>query len=698
MANDPSSIPDPPSPATVRGQVQQPGPQADCSTVAVGLACPPMTGPALTTPAALPLAVERAARWYPLLAAVGWSTLVVGSVLAVAAVVLTVRGLPLSASALALPAAGALIAAAALLPAALLAAARRRIAEAAGAALVARQQRAAVAERAAEGEAAQALFSGDDDPDLLVQAEQARVVRLAGWPQTVIALPLALAAGALVWWAWPQAGVVPGGMGIGIALLFAAFPVLVIERRLTLVAGGAPAASELPEGAGLARVLRLLLWVLVIAGAGEVARSLGAGVVVWALWFIAGLTMAVAAEVVLRVFAAPFLPAAAVAEARGLVDSAIAGLVLPRLGAGVAGGAEIKERFGIDLSQSWALTFVRAASPPLLLMLLVLGWLLSGVTALSLQERGVYERLGAPVAVLKSGLHVHLPWPFGVVRRIEDGAVHELAVGLQADEQAKALPRLPANASDTRLYDRIWRLDHAADALYVVPGTGGDATGQAVQVLNSDVRVFYRIGLDDASARAALYGLATPDDTVRLAARRQLALVFATRPLMSAIGEDRAQLGAAVRIALQADLATSGSGLEIIAVSVDSIHPPSTAAAAYHGVQEASIIAAREVADARRNATVVISEKNIEAIVARANGTWLAASRVAEARVDTTRFTAEAEAWRTAPKALALERWLEALGKGLSRAQLDIIDHRLRLVDGPVLDMRQFALPTDSNE
>lgn len=657
-----------------------------------------MTGPAPTTPATVPLAVERAARWYPLLAAVGWSTLVVGSGLAVAAVVFSVLKSPLIASALALPAAGALIAAAALLPAALLAAARRRIAEAAEAALVARQQRAAVAERAAEGEAAQALFSGNDDPDLLVQAEQARVVRLAGWPQTAIALPLALAAGVLVWWAWPQVGVVPGGMGIGIALLFAAFPVLVVERRLTLVAGGVPAASELPEGAGLARVLRLLLWVLVIAGAGEVARALGAGVVVWALWFIAGLTMAVAAEVVLRVFAAPFLPAAAVAEARGLADSAIAGLVLPRLGAGIAGGAEIKERFGIDLSQSWALTFVRAAFPPLLLVLLVLGWLLSGVTALSLQERGVYERLGAPVAVLKSGLHVHLPWPFGVVRRIEDGAVHELAVGLQAEEQAEALPRLPANASDTRLYDRIWRLDHAADALYVVPGSGSDATGQAVQVLNSDVRVFYRIGLDDASARAALYGLATPDDTVRLAARRQLARVFATRPLMSAIGEDRAQLGAAVRTALQADLTTNGSGLEIIAVTVDSIHPPSAAAAAYHGVQEASIIAAREVADAKRNATVVLSEKNIEAIVARANGTWLAASRVAEARVDTTRFTAEAEAWRTAPKALALERWLEALGKGLSRAQLDIIDHRLRLVDGPVLDMRRFAAPVDSDE
>jgi len=658
-----------------------------------------MTGPAVTTPANLPLAVERSARWYPLLAAVGWSALVVGVGLAVTVPVVHLLGSRLLASALALPGAGALIAAAALLPAVLLADARRRVAEAAEAALVSRQQRQAVAERAVTGETPQALFTGNEDPDLLVQAEQARVLRVAGWPQTAIALPLALIAGLLVWWAWPQAGMVPGGMGLGITLLFLAFPVLVVERRLTLVAGGAPAASELPEAAGLSRVLRLLLWVLVIAGAAEIARALGASVAIWALWLTASVVIAVAAEIALRVIAAPFLPAAALAEARGLADSAIAGLVLPRLGAGVGGGAEIKERFGIDLSQSWALTFVRAASLPLLLVLLVFGWLLSGVTTLSLQERGVYERLGAPVAVLKSGLHVHLPWPFGVVRRIASGAVHELAVGLDVEKPDAVLPPLlAANATDTRAYDRIWRIDHAADALYVVPGTGGDATARAVQVLNSDVRVFYRIGLDDASARAALYGLAAPDDTVRLAARRQLARVFATRPLMAAIGEDRAQLGASVKTALQTDLVSSGSGLEVIAVTIDSIHPPSAAAAAYHGVQEASIIAAREVADARRNATVVLSEKNIEAIVARANGAWMAASRVAEAKVDTTRFTAEAAAWHIAPKALALERWLEALGKGLSRAQLDIIDHRLRLVDGPVLDMRRFAAPVDSAE
>ena len=667
-----------------------------------------MTDPVHPTPVALPLAVERAARWHGVLAAATWSTLALGGGLALAVPVVHLAGEPLLAKALALPGAALLIAAAALLPALLLTAARRRVLEAADAALVARQQRqAAAAARAADAPTAQALFGDGDDPDLLVQAEQARVLRLAGWPQAVAALPLLAVAVVLAWWGWPASGMVPGGFSVGGMLLVLAFPVLVLERRLTLVAATAalPALVELPEAAGLARLLRLLLWTLIVAGAAEVARSLGASLAVWALWLQAALVIAVAGEVALRVAAAPFLPAAGLAEARGLADSAIAGLVLPRLGAAGGGGTELKERFGIDLSQSWAIAFVRRASGPLSLVLLACAWLLSGVTALSLQERGVYERLGAPVAVLGSGMHVHLPWPFGIVRRLDAGAVHEVAIGLQpaalqpeAELSARALARIGADATDTRLFDRVWRFDHAADALYIVPGDGSDATAHAAQVLNSDVRVFYRIGLDDASARAALYHISGPEDSVRLVARRQLARVFATRPLMAAIGEDRTQLGAAVRAAVQADLDASVSGLEIIAVTIDSIHPPAKAAAAYHGVQEASIISEREVSDARRNAIVVMSEKTIEATGTRANGAWKAANRVAEARVDSTLFAGDAEAWHIAPQALALERWLQVLGKGLSRSQLDIIDHRLRLLDGPVLDMRRFAAPGDTGQ
>lgn len=661
--------------------------------------------------AALPVSVQHAARWYGTLALSGWSAFIAGVGLSLAAGATYILGQPSLASALALPGAGALLASSALLPAAILTSARQRMAEAADAALVARQQRQAAAARVDTASAAQALFAGGDDPNVLVQAESARVLRVAGWPQSAVTLPLACVAGIVAWLSWPSAGSVPGGFGLGFALLLAAFPVLVLERRLSLV-GTSGAAANLPEAAGLSRILRLLMWTLVVVGAAEIARSLGAQVAIWALRAQTVVVIAVAAELTMRVAAAPFLPAATVNEARGLADSALAGLILPRLGAGKGSATELKERFGIDLSQSWALRFVRRVSIPLVVTLLFIGWLLSGITTLSLQERGVYERFGAPVVVLKNGLHIHLPYPFGIVRRIDAGVVYELAVGLDKDAagtnsanekrsstregdqvvgaKLSSMERLAADVTDTRIFDRVWRREHAADALYIVPGDGGDATSRAAQVLNSDVRIFYRIGMDDASARAALYGLSSVEETLRLAARRQLARVFATRSLMNAIGEDREQLGAGVRSALQAELTANGSGLEIIAVTIDSIHPPKEAAAAYHGVQEALIIAARGVSEARGNAVTVMNEKEIEATVGRNNAAWTAANLVAKAKVETTLFNADAQAWRSASKVLALERWLKVMGNGMANAQLDIIDHRLRLLDGPVLDMRNF--------
>ena len=698
----------------------------DCRHAIIGLACSPMTTPSpfvessverQAASVALPLSVQHAARWYSPLALAGWSSLVAGVGLSLAAGATYILSQPLLASALALPAAGALVAAAALLPAAILTSARQRMAEAADAALVARQQRhAAAAARVDDAPAAQALFAGGDDPDVLVQAESARVLRLAGWPQAAVTLPLACVGGIVAWVSWPSAGVVPGGFGLGFALLLAAFPVLVLERRLSLI-GTNGAAADLPEAAGLSRILRLLMWTLVVVGAAEIARSLSASIAIWALWAQTIVVIAVAAELVLRVAAAPFLPAANINEARGLADSAFAGFVLPRLGAGKGGATELKERFGIDLSQSWALRFVRRVSIPLVAVLIFIGWLLSGITTLSLQERGVYERFGAPVAVLKSGLHIHLPYPFGIVRRVEFGDVHELTIGVskgtvdaatsnggaQVDEaktadRAEALPlkRLAADILDTSSFDRIWRREHAADAVYIVPSDGADAASRAAHVLNSDVRVFYRIALDDQAARAALYGVVSPVENLLLAARRQLARVFATRSLMQAIGEDREQLGAGVRRALQQELTASGGGLEVLAVTIDSIHPPKEAAAAYHGVQESSIIAARGVSEARGNAVTVMSEKTIEASDARNKAAWSAANLIAKAKVETTLFNADAQAWRSASKVLALERWLKVMGNGMSNAQLDIIDHRLRLLDGPVLDMRSFTAPRES--
>jgi hypothetical protein len=70
---------------------------------------------------------------------------------------------------------------------------------------------------------------------------------------------------------------------------------------------------------------------------------------------------------------------------------------------------ELHNRFGIDLRQIWAFTYMRRAFLPVLLVVLAVGWALTGVHEVPLQGRGIYERFGKPVDVFGPGLHAGLP-------------------------------------------------------------------------------------------------------------------------------------------------------------------------------------------------------------------------------------------------------------------------------------------------
>ena len=329
----------------------------------------------------LPTAVSSAARWRALVVGAAWGTGLAGPGLALGGAVARLGGYVGPGELLGLAGASLLLAAAGLWPAAALLRGRERVREAADAERLAQANRASAAGAGAGSGGQQALFTGGADAtDLLLEAERIRLLRLAGWPQLALALPAAALAGASAWFFLPSPTGTPG-LGTGLALLAVAFPALLIERRLALAPAG-----ELPEAPALARLARIVVWTLVVSGVCGIARELGMAPAIWGQRAVAVLLVVGAAEAVLRVLAAPFLPAASANEARGLVDVRLAGGVLP--GGGSGPGQGLRERFGIDLSQSWALGFVRRAAAPLVLALLLLAWLLTGVSVINLGERG----------------------------------------------------------------------------------------------------------------------------------------------------------------------------------------------------------------------------------------------------------------------------------------------------------------------
>lgn len=532
------------------------------------------------------------------------------------------------------------------------------------------------------------LTGAGADPALLVAGETRRLSLLATWGQAAATLPFALLALAIPWLLRPTtASDATGELALGVTFIVLSFPLLLLERRLHSI--GRDRFSEAPA---LARLLRLGVWTLVVGGAAAVGRALDVEIAVWAQWTLLGLISAVAAELVLRIIIAPFIPVTRSSEAQGLGDSLITALLLTR-GHGGAFGHGLKERFGIDLAQSWAVRFLRRAALPLLSVLLLIAWLLSGLTALSVNERGVYERFGAPVAVFQPGMHLHLPWPCGVVHRVEFGQVHELALGNNPDQTADVvIPLVAADADTPAEFDRLWDRQHPSDATYLVPGDAANGGRSTIgyQLINCDVRVLWRVGMEDANARNFVYQVVTPVVLVREQAQRLLQRSFASRSLAELIGDGRDGLADGIRAQLQAELDTHQAGIQVTAVVIDAIHPPMNAVPAYHGVQAAEIAALTEIARARGQAAQTTANAQRDAAIRLSTGQAIAGEAVATAHADTTRFDADRRAFAISPQAMRLERWLQAVSRALGKANLVIVDHRLILEGGPTIDLRKY--------
>jgi regulator of protease activity HflC (stomatin/prohibitin superfamily) len=521
---------------------------------------------------------------------------------------------------------------------------------------------------------------------------------LAGWPQVLVAFLLALSALILVLSASRNAARPPLDAGLqqllGGLLILSAFPLLVIERVY------ANTMSEaLPDAPQLERLLRLPLTAFLLFGVASVLRSLGFAWPVFIEGAMAIFIGLVALEMLLRAAAMLFVPFAPMATRRSVADSSLAALLrlTPPTLASVAQG--VRRQFGIDLSRSWALAFVRQALFPITACMVVVAWATTGFTALGLNERAVYERLGEPVAVLGPGLHVHLPWPLGIMRRVELGTVHEIpvvfaAAGDQASSGRGAatdqtLPDAAAEDQPPPSADRLWDASHPSEAGYLIASeTQGK---QSFQIVNIDLRIVYRTGESEAAARAAAYAVAEPEALIRAQAGELLVRYFARYTLLDVLGQSRETFSNAFRAELQQGLDKLSTGLEVIAVIVEAIHPPPGAANAYHYVQAAEILSRSEVSLRRADATRRLKSAQQTAMEDRNQALAGAAEAVGQARASSVLFQGDRTAYERDGRAFLLERWLDRLGASLAKSSFIAVDHRLRGVDAPTIDLRSFG-------
>jgi regulator of protease activity HflC (stomatin/prohibitin superfamily) len=476
-------------------------------------------------------------------------------------------------------------------------------------------------------------------------------------------------------------------------LLVCAFPLLVFER---LYAGGE--YDAVIEAPAIDRLLRVSVFALLALGLEALGLSAG---LLWlqALGMLtAAVVVVVAAEILLRCGLSLFLPARPRSERKSVVDSTAAGLLrlgIPRFR---KFGVAVKNQFGLDLSRSWALSFIQQAVVPLVGGVVIFIWLLTGVTAVGVSERAVYERLGVATEVLHPGLHTHLPWPFGMIRRVEYGVIREIPL-IMSDDQASVDASVlsatssplatPADGPAPSEDDRLWTTYHPSEATYLI--ASAQNAQQGFQAVSADLAVVYRFGLSDEAAIQAVYNTAEPQALIRSLASRLLARHFATYTLQDVLGQNRQALAETFRHALQEQLNELDSGIETISVIVEAIHPPAGAASAYHDVHASQIRSQANIAQAQGNAVATLKGAQKEALEALDQAASVAEELIQKAQIERKLFATERSSFEKGRPTFTLERWFEKLTQNLKDSKLLIIDHRLSRQNFPTIDLRSMS-------
>ncbi len=482
---------------------------------------------------------------------------------------------------------------------------------------------------------------------------------------------------------WPTTAVAADSTAANIAasLIFAlAFTSLVAER----VMADFP-APQLPEAPTLRRLLLLTTVLLGVTACSELGRGTMLGWVHWVQWPLALVPALIALELALRALARLFLPAPAAANARAVTDSIVAGLLT---GGPRSPAALMRSHLGLDFARSWALSFLSAAVLPTLLGTALLCWGLTGLKLIDLGQRGIYERFGAPVAVLGPGLHLLLPWPLGRLRPVEFGTIHAVHVGV--DQSAPdSVDAVGAEDMPPASLNRLWESAHSGQANYLVPSPGSGQQG--FQSVSTEISVLYRVGLNDQAALNSVYSVADPASLIEQAGSRIVLRYFNSRTLLAVLGERRDNVAASLRDALAADLDAHHAGIEIVSVLIEEIHPPAGAAGAYHAVQAAEINAKASIFDETGRAKRVAGVAQQEAHQLTTSAHAGAVESVAVANAVAYKFDAERRAHDTGGSAFLLERSLANLEVAIAGKPLILIDHRLSSAPGPIFDLRSTS-------
>ena len=325
----------------------------------------------------------------------------------------------------------------------------------------------------------------------------------------------------------------------------------------------------------------------------------------------------------------------------------------------------LEENTGITMRSLWSLQLVKKVLPVAIMGVVLTLWLSTCVVQIESTQEGALFRLGKLKSQsMKPGIHLTLPWPLDRVEVYDTQVVQKVTIGYTRQENT----------------DNYWTKGHEGEEYRLLLGGG-----EEIACINLVVQ--YRIG----DLMQYIKGSANPEAILQAQAYEIVTERTISTDLDSLLAEDREEFANSFAQELSQRMETCGTGLEVVDVVLESIHPPMEIASVYQDIISAGIDAEYMILLAEANADFTVKQAQSDAVEIVSNAQVRQQENVAKANAEVADFMAAAQADSEYSQAYRFQKYIQAVTAAYGDAKIIIVGQG---VDAGNIYMGSFPIGT----
>ena len=306
----------------------------------------------------------------------------------------------------------------------------------------------------------------------------------------------------------------------------------------------------------------------------------------------------------------------------------------------------LEQNTGITLRNLWSIRYLSHVLPYTLLGAAALFWLATGLVYVQSHQEAAVYRLGVlQEETLSPGLHYTLPRPLDHVMLYDTDRVNTITIGYISEEHS----------------DNVWTASNGEEYKLLL--------GSGNELVSINLRVEYKI----SDLNRYLSTSASPEQILEASAYKLVADRTMDTDLQTLLSVDRESFTHSFLADLSAELTKLDTGLELVGIIMESIHPPIEVSPTYQQFLGAEIDAEKIILNAQAESAVKIAEAETyyqETLNAAKSDYW---DKLAAAKTEVAEFVAAVKTSETYADEYAYYKYLDALSSAYQGSKLVIV-------------------------